>query len=210
MPNIVYILTNEAMPGLVKIGFTSNLEDRLRELSSATNIPLPFECFFAAEVDDNKKLERILHQIFSENRVNPKREFFRVDPEKVFLAISIGEYKKIDIGDSSLERDDADALRRAKARRKNIKLAALGINPGMELTFSRDPGITAKVVNGNKVDFNGETMSLSQAAIQALKSSGTNVFTANGSYYWTYDGESLLERRDRMEAEQFDEEDDEE
>lgn len=210
MLNIVYILTNEAMPGLVKIGFTSNLEERIRELSSPTNIPLPFECFFAAEVDDNKKLEKTLHQIFSENRVNPKREFFRVDPEKVFLAISIGEYKKIDIGDSSLERDDADALRRAKARRKNIKLSALGINPGMELTFSRDPGITATVVNGNKVDFNGETMSLSQAAIQALKSSGTNVFTANGSYYWTYDGESLLERRDRMEAEQFDEEDNEE
>ena len=42
---IVYVLSNEAMPGLVKIGLTqrSELEVRLNELYS-TGVPLPFTC----------------------------------------------------------------------------------------------------------------------------------------------------------------------
>ncbi len=31
MANIIYILTHEAMPDLVKIGFTQNLEQRMRD-----------------------------------------------------------------------------------------------------------------------------------------------------------------------------------
>jgi len=58
----IYILTNEAMPGLVKIGFTTgeNVESRIAPLSGATGIPLPFECYFAAEVEvkDCDKLEK--------------------------------------------------------------------------------------------------------------------------------------------------------
>lgn len=50
MPNIIYVLTNEAMPGLVKIGFTESLEDRIKYLSAHSGVPLPFECYYAAEV----------------------------------------------------------------------------------------------------------------------------------------------------------------
>jgi hypothetical protein len=46
MPEIVYILTNEAMPGLVKIGRTSvDLAGRIKALYQ-TGVPLPFELFF--------------------------------------------------------------------------------------------------------------------------------------------------------------------
>src|SRR4051812_26836417 len=77
MPDIVYVLTNEAMPGLVKIGLTTDsVEARLTTLSSATGVPLPFECYFAAEVGDSVRVERILHQLFAESRINPRREFF--------------------------------------------------------------------------------------------------------------------------------------
>ncbi|NBO92714.1 MAG: GIY-YIG nuclease family protein, partial [Planctomycetia bacterium] len=49
MADIVYVLTNEAMPGLIKIGLTSDsVESRLTSLSSHTGVPLPFECYFAA------------------------------------------------------------------------------------------------------------------------------------------------------------------
>jgi hypothetical protein len=43
MAEIVYVLTNEAMPGLVKIGLTTDsVEARLTQLSSHTGVPLPF------------------------------------------------------------------------------------------------------------------------------------------------------------------------
>jgi hypothetical protein len=50
MSEIVYILTNEAMEGIVKIGrTTTSVEQRIRELDN-TSMPLPFQCFYAGEV----------------------------------------------------------------------------------------------------------------------------------------------------------------
>lgn len=206
MPNIIYVLTNEAMPGIVKVGLTTDsVESRITQLSSHTGVPLPFECYFAAEVADCARLEKTLHQLFSEYRVNPKREFFKVDPEKVVLAISIGGFKEITPGMAEIDKEEQAALDKAKARRPRIKLEALGINSGDILTCSRDDSLTATVVNGGKVNFKGEILSLSAAALKALHSIGYRTPAASGSEYWKFDGELLDERRDRMEAEQFNE-----
>ena len=70
-------------------------------LSTATGVPLPFDCHFAAEIPDEvnlEKLEKTLHQLFAERRINPKREFFKVEPEKIVLALSIGGFKEVTPG----------------------------------------------------------------------------------------------------------------
>ncbi len=52
MEGSVYVLTNPAMPNMVKIGKTTrDLELRLADLYS-TGVPLPFECEYAAKVKD--------------------------------------------------------------------------------------------------------------------------------------------------------------
>ena len=205
MANVVYVLTNEAMPGIVKIGLTNDtVESRLSSLNSHSGVPLPFECFFAAEVDSCSRVERILHQLFSEHRINPKREFFRLDPEKVALAISIGPFRDVTPGAVIADADDTEALAKEKARRPRIKLAALGIASGAVLTFSRDESITAQVLPDNKVLYNDQSMSLSAAALDALHKLGYKTPAASGSEYWQFDGELLDERRRRLEAEQFD------
>ena len=84
MKEIIYILINEAMPGYVKIGKTStSLEQRVRELSGSTSVPLPFTCFYACTVKDASFVERQLHDAFDNNRINPHREFFQISPERV-------------------------------------------------------------------------------------------------------------------------------
>jgi hypothetical protein len=204
MTDIIYVLTNEAMPGLVKIGRSSDdVTVRIATLNSATGVPLPFECYFAAEVADACRLERQLHQIFSEYRVNARREFFRVEAEKVVLAISIGPFQKIDIAAPALDAEDKSALERAKQRRPNLRIEALGIPVGAELALSRDENITARVVPGNRVEFEGEMMSLSAAALVALHRLGYTTPSAQGSVYWSYQGELLDEIRQRLEAQQF-------
>lgn len=206
MPQIIYVLTNEAMPGLVKIGRTTDsIESRISNLSTGTGVPLPFECYFAAEVSDCSMLEKKLHQLFSEGRINPKREFFKIDPEKVVLAISIGTFKEVTPGVTEIDKEEQEALEKAKARRPRLKLDALGIKPGDTLVCSRDESITAEVTNGGRIIYLGETLSLSAAALKALHSLGYSTPSASGSEYWKYDGELLDERRRRIEAEQFDE-----
>ena len=48
---IVYLLTNPVMPGLVKIGMTTqeDIDKRMKELYT-TGVPVPFECQFACKV----------------------------------------------------------------------------------------------------------------------------------------------------------------
>ena len=48
---IVYLLTNPVMPGLVKIGMTTqeDIDKRMKELYT-TGGPVPFECQFACKV----------------------------------------------------------------------------------------------------------------------------------------------------------------
>ena len=194
------------MPNIVKIGKTQDsVKSRLSSLNSHSGVPLPFECYFAAEVDDCSKTESILHKLFSESRINPKREFFNVEPEKVVLAISLGNYKVIkDVG-SIIDKEDAKAIEKAKSRRSRIKLSALGINVGDELTFSRNENIVATVADNNKVIYNGQTMSLSASALSILHSMGYVTPSASGSDYWMFDGELLVERRNRLEAETYEE-----
>ena len=104
MEGSVYVLTNPAMPNMVKIGKTTrNVALSLSDLYS-TGVPLPFECEYAAKVKDVDKTEKAFHTAFSPNRVNPKREFLNIDPEQ---AIAVLELMAIeDVTPSQLEIND--------------------------------------------------------------------------------------------------------
>lgn len=209
MPRLIYVLKNEAMPGLVKIGLTTDsVEARIASLNT-TAVPLPFECHFAAEIPESvdlDKLEKTLHQLFSEHRINPKREFFRVEPEKVVLALSIGGFKEVTPGKADIDPVEVQAMEKVKEqRRARINLAALGINPGDILVLSRDEDVTVTVLAGGKVDYKGEPMSISAAALKALQEMGYKSTSVSGSDYWMFEGELLDERRVRLESQQFDE-----
>lgn len=76
----VYVLTNEAMPGLVKIGKTTrDVEQRVSELWQ-TGVPSPFVVAHSVLSPDCSDMERAAHDNFSNFRVNQGREFFRVEP----------------------------------------------------------------------------------------------------------------------------------
>lgn len=208
MPRIIYVLTNEAMPGLVKIGLTTDsVESRIANLSASTGVPLPFECHFAAEIPEGvslEKIEKTLHQLFAEHRINPRREFFKVEPEKVVLALSIGSFKEVTPGRADIDPVEVKAMEKVKEqRRARINLAALGIQVGDELVLSRDENIKAVVLDGNKISYQGEILSLSAAALKALQEMGYRSTSVSGSDYWMFEGELLDERRIRLEAQQF-------
>jgi hypothetical protein len=91
---IVYIGSNPAMPGIVKIGSTNNLEGRFDALYD-TNVPFPFVCMYACEVDNYKEVEKAIHGICESSRVNKSREFFNIDPEKIMPVLKLLSTKDV-------------------------------------------------------------------------------------------------------------------
>ena len=79
---VVYILVNPSMPGIVKIGRTTQGVRKRMEQLNTTGVAQPYECFYAAFVHDDVEVEKALHECFSEFRVNERREFFQVLPQK--------------------------------------------------------------------------------------------------------------------------------
>lgn len=83
MRGYVYCLSNPAMLGFLKIGFTERpIVNRLKELSSATGVAMPFELEFCVRVRNAHDLERRLHADLHEFRVSTQKEFFRLSTEE--------------------------------------------------------------------------------------------------------------------------------
>jgi hypothetical protein len=200
MSEIVYILTNEAMPGLVKVGRTSNdLAGRIKQLFQ-TGVPLPFELFFACEVTNATFVESQLHDAFGDHRVSRNREFFRIAPERVKAALSLASLKELRLGDEVFEtpEDKADVV--AAKRRSRFLLSMVGIKPGTMLQLGKDPNMTCTTVDDrNQVSYNGEVTSLSDAALQAFKTLGYDYTTLSGPWEWTFEGKRLDEMRREIE-----------
>jgi hypothetical protein len=87
----VYVISNPSMPGILKIGFTTRpIEERLQEANAgSTWIPTPFSLDLYKFVVHPQDKEGTLHKILSKDRVNPKREFFRVELEQVKLLFDL-------------------------------------------------------------------------------------------------------------------------
>lgn len=81
----VYVISNVGSFGenVFKVGLTRRLEplDRVRELGDAS-VPFPFDVHMVISSDDAPALENSLHKDlhkFQVNKVNPRKEFFKLD-----------------------------------------------------------------------------------------------------------------------------------
>jgi len=81
-PGYIYILSNPAMPGILKIGRSSRGGSaRASECyAGATGVPSPFRLVFEIVVNDLflDRAEEQIHDELSLFRVNSQREFFKV------------------------------------------------------------------------------------------------------------------------------------
>lgn len=79
MKGYVYILINDAMPGLVKIGRTSRDVDLRASELWQTGVPEKFQVFWSFKTPDCVQLEAYVHGDLREYRVSKSREFFKID-----------------------------------------------------------------------------------------------------------------------------------
>ena len=191
MEGSVYVLTNPAMPNMVKIGKTTrDVELRLADLYS-TGVPLPFECEYSAKVKDVDKTEKAFHTAFEPSRVNPKREFFNINPEQAIAVLSLmaiedvtpsvqDEAKKIDLEAT------ASAEKFKKKRRPNQNFFEMGLKEGDILKFGRNKEVCT-ILNARQVSYGGESWFLSNLTNKLLDRTGP----MHGAPYWYYNGKNL-------------------
>ena len=195
---IIYILTNQSMPDTIKIGITDNLERRIKELDN-TSMPLPFECYYAVEVEDASKIEKKIHEGLDDARIRDNREFFNTTPEQAKSILEIAEIMggkdvtpKGDIVETA---QDKQALEKSRKIRKRFNFEMINIQPGTILNFVKDTTITCEVHDDRKVKFRDKITSLSDAADTILKEMGYDWSAAQGPIWWSYEGKSLSELR---------------
>ena len=183
------------MPETIKIGITDNLERRLKELDN-TSTPLPFECFYAVEVEDASAIERKIHQGLDDKRVRQNREFFNATPEQAKAILEIAEVmggKNVTPKEDIVETpQDKQALENARKKRGRIDyFGILGIQKGTTLTFSKDENITCTVSDNGKIIFREKETTLSGSALLVTNEMGYDWGQVQGAGYWCYQGKTL-------------------
>lgn len=189
---IVYVLTNPAMPNLIKIGYTANEDVKTRMAQIYTSgVPLPFECVYAARVADHERVEKALHIAFGPDRINPKREFFEIEASQAIAIIKLLEIEDATPKVASekevvdeIERDAGEAY--ANKKRPRFSFSEMNIPVGSTLVSIAN-GETVIVKNDRTVEFRGQDSSLTNA---------TRIILNNGYHvapgpYWTYNGRKL-------------------
>ena len=82
-----------------------------------------------------------------------------------------------------------------RVRSPNTRFGNLGVPVGTELVFTKEPHISCIVLDDvNQVEYDGKAWAISTLAIHLL-----GVSSANGFCHFSYDGETLWERRLRFE-----------
>jgi T5orf172 domain len=170
--SVVFVLSNPAMPGLVKIGKTQNEDAALRMAQLyTTGVPFPFDVEFVCRVSNPDEVERALHTAFAPNRVNPKREFFQIEAGQAIAILKLlhvtDDTKEFLAPNASIDASETQASAEFRKRRPNLNFEEMGIPIGSALTSN----VTNNVVitsGPKKVRLDGEEMFLTAATRKIL------------------------------------------
>ena len=84
----IYWLRNPAFPQMGKLGMTTDLDKRLKDLYT-TGVPDPFNMIFARKVVNPYEKERLMHALLSDKRYSLRREFFVETDDRVKMLFSL-------------------------------------------------------------------------------------------------------------------------
>ena len=210
MTGFVYVITNNYMPGVVKIGLTNETpRQRLKNLDN-TSVPEAFELEYAVKVDDPKQIEKLMHEVFAQKRIRQNREFFEMSKESAIAALKLTGAMEVDLdggeikdGKQKLESIAVDEtgqeVHTKKPRRSPFSFTELNIQPGEELEFTRNSEKKCKVFDDRRVEFQGEIYSVSSLANKFITEGGSGSSNVAGTLYFRYKGQVLADLRREIE-----------
>ena len=201
----VYVLSNKAMEGYIKIGRTDegtveSVVQHMRRLNNASSLPYPFKCERASAVEDATAVEKALHEAFGDYRVRPRREFFK----DLALSRVSAILKLVEIEDVTPASGDTPVVEAKQPKKPPFRFDAVGIPIGATLQWKDDPDIECQVNSDTTyVLYEGRRWAISTLA-KELKGW---YWTPAGPDYWLYKGELLRQRERRFTQEQMTQDD---
>ena len=212
---VIYILTNPSFPEYVKIGYATNIEQRLKQLNNSETIPFAFRVYATYETPKSltdKKLHQLIDTLNPDLRAietfdgkQRTKEFYSMKPEEAYrilecIATISGTQDKLNRmqpeGHEILDEEIAEENRQ-EARRAPFKFSMIGLKPGDEIVY--EDGITkATVATDSKILFKGETVSLSRA-VSLMHGEIVWEHSYAGPQYWYYNGKKLADLRNERE-----------
>ena len=210
---VIYILTNPSFPDYIKIGYTSDLEKRLKQLNRSETIPFAFRTYAIYEVDSaltDKELHKLidtlipgLRTIETFNGKERVKEFYAMSAEEAYRLLEC--VAKISGTQDQLKRTQPEKREvineqiteevKETERRGPFRFSECGIMPGCEIVYIEDPNVRPIVVDDRHIEYQGEITSVSALA-QKLKGFDHHI---RGTLWFTYHGEIINDIRMRME-----------
>lgn len=207
----IYILTNPSFPQYVKIGYATDVKQRLDELNRSTAVPFAFRVYATYEVNSalsDKKLHSILDKLNPELRsmeeVDGKRrirEFYAMTPEDAYSIL--GAIAEINGFSHRLKKWKATANEKAdealaqeineqhQERMAPFAFSLCNISIGEQIEFccpnSENDGALCTVADDKHVEYEDKRWSLTALAKHLL---GTKR-ELQGPKYFKYKGEWL-------------------
>lgn len=131
MKGWVYVISNKAMPGLVKVGHsTKDPEIRAEELNH-TGSPHPYLVEYWMLIEDPYQIEQQIHNLLSSKR--EAKEWFRCTAEEAVVAIKqVAGSRAIIENYTRAERAKAEALHRQKVKEQKTRLAQEKVKKDIE------------------------------------------------------------------------------
>ena len=158
----VYVLSNKAMPGLLKIGHTTRNSGIRKEELYTTGVPIKFEVEIEISTDNALHLERKLHSYFGKFRYTSDREFFQCEIEftvrqiKKYLESGNAQFDYISGRASKkyLTEYELNEIVNAKKRRESEIVKMRELDERRLKLEEEEKEITLKFINDNKKIFN--------------------------------------------------------
>ncbi len=214
----IYIMTNPSFQEYVKIGYATDVKQRLDELNRSSAVPFAFRVYATYEVDSalsDKKLHTILDKLNPELRsmeeIDGKkriREFYAMTPEDAYSILEaiaeINGYKhrlKKWKASAAEQKDEALAQEISEAHQERMAPFAFSmcnIAVGEQIEFccagNEHNGAQCTVVDDKHVEYDDQQWSLTALAKHLLGTKGAIA----GPRYFKHEGEWLNDIRHRL------------
>lgn len=209
-------MTNPSFPEYVKIGYAKDVKARLRQLNRSESLPFAFRVYatYAVEKElSDKSLHHLIDQLNPdlrsvENFEGKKRvrEFYAMAPEDAYAILEaiaqihgfenrLHKWNK-DQKEESAEQTALEIKEESNDRKKPFHFSMIGLKTGETIYFEHGnyPKTPCIVVDDNRVEYQGETYSLSGLAKRLLGSK----WSVQGPKYFSYNGKLLSGLREAI------------